>query len=94
MARIGGQPGNKNATKAKPWEAAIRAAINLDRQALIRVAKTLIKQAEDGDIAAAKEIGDRLDGKAKQSSEISGPDGGPFQAAISVAFVDADRSKS
>lgn len=97
----GGAPtGNKNAAKAKIWENAIRAVVDKvdpkdpdGRTRLRKIAEKLAQAAEEGDIAAIKEIGDRLDGKAKQSTEITGADGGVFQAAISVAFVDADRSK-
>ena len=39
-------------------------------EALLNVANKLIEMAEEGDMAAIKELGDRLDGKAVQ--QISG----------------------
>jgi hypothetical protein len=44
---------------------------------LHRVANALVGKAADGDVAAIKEIFDRVDGKAIQ--QISGPEGGPIE---------------
>ena len=41
---------------------------------LEHLADSLFKKGIDGDVQAAREIGDRLDGKAPQA--ITGPDGG------------------
>lgn len=84
--------GNQNAKKGKAWAEAIRRAIREkcegeDYEAkLATLAKKLVTAAEDGDLAALKEIGDRLDGKAMQQQEISGPEGGPLPA-LTVEFV-------
>ena len=69
MANRGGQPGNKNAAGKQVWRDAIRKALAKDKQALERVATKLIEEAQNGDMAAIKELGDRLDGKPKQSIE-------------------------
>jgi len=37
---------------------------------LHKLADVLLKQGEDGNIQALKEIGDRIDGKAHQSTDI------------------------
>lgn len=66
MATRGAQPGNKNASKGRPWREAIDRAIKRDRNALNNVAKALLAAAQDGDMQAIKELGDRLDGKPSQ----------------------------
>lgn len=77
MAKSGGQPGNKNATLEKrAWGNALnRSLVQGDR--LRRAADALVDKAIDGDVAALKEIGDRVDGKVPQG--IVGADGGPVQ---------------
>lgn len=39
---------------------------------LTRIAQNMVRKAEDGDVMAMKEIGDRLDGKPAQAIEHSG----------------------
>lgn len=59
--------GNRNAAKAKDWESALRKALaQRDPDALRKVADRLLDKALNGDMAAIKEIGDRLDGKPQQ----------------------------
>jgi hypothetical protein len=67
--------GNQYAAKAKQFQMAIDRALEKksrveQRDALEAIAETLIKMAQAGDIAAIKEIGDRLDGKPKQSVDV------------------------
>jgi len=74
--------GNRNATNGRMWNNAIKKALRKrskseQMEALEEIAEKLIVKALDGDIAALREIGDRLDGKPNQS--ISGPDEGPIQ---------------
>lgn len=52
------------------------------------IADRVVIAAADGDMAAVKEIGDRLDGKPKQAAEISGPEGGAIPVSINVGFED------
>ena len=71
----------------KVWSDAIRIAVNEayeggDRKKLRALAEKLIMKALDGDMAAMKEIGDRLDGKSPQYSEIAGRDGAPLQLIV------------
>jgi hypothetical protein len=72
MATRGGQPGNTNGTKGKLWLEALNRHVTQNPQALRAAASAIFKKAEEGDIAAIKEIGDRLDGKAVQAVEMSG----------------------
>lgn len=68
MADSGGQPGNNNAGKNKPFWRAIDRAIAQDNGKRLRdAAEKLLDLAANGEQWAVKELGDRLDGKAHQS---------------------------
>ena len=61
--------------KDKPFRDALRmelAAAGDDHRALRGIARALIATATGGDVQAAKEIRDTLDGKPAQSMELSG----------------------
>lgn len=82
MAERGGQSGNKNASKNKPWSMAIERALRKrsksdQLEALDDLAEKLLTNCDQGDMAALKELGDRLDGKPAQA--IVNGDDGPFQ---------------
>ena len=64
--------GNRNGAHDKPWTRALErhAAQNPDK--LARLAASTFDKALEGDMAAIREIGDRLDGKPAQSMELSG----------------------
>jgi hypothetical protein len=72
-----GQSGNPSGKrKDLPWREALMRAIKRkaagdDAQALERVADAVVQAAIEGDMTAAKEIGDRLDGKPVQAVESS-----------------------
>ncbi len=75
----GGQKGNTNAARGTEWRDAIRAVVrqyekgDIKRKMALRaVAETLIEKAIAGDMAAIKELGDRLDGKPGQSVQYTG----------------------
>lgn len=73
----GGAPkGNTNGSKNRIWAEAINKVLcQSDEgkpQKLRALAEKLVDQALDGDMAAMKEIGDRVDGKALASVEVSG----------------------
>lgn len=95
----GGQPGNKNGSKAKDWENAIRwAAENYENaeagitrgQALRKIAEMCIIQALAGDKDARAEIGNRLDGKPTQP--ISGDDDAPpIRTVTKIELVDLEQ---
>lgn len=86
-----GQSGNPGGRKSeKPWRDALMLAVNEatedgDKKKLRKMADALVEQAIGGDVAAIKEIGDRIDGKPKQQIEHSGDAENPVAVAISVA---------
>jgi hypothetical protein len=61
--------------KDKPWAEALRMvafqATADGRRRLLSIAERCVTAAEQGDLQAIKEIGDRLDGKAHQTVESS-----------------------
>jgi HPt (histidine-containing phosphotransfer) domain-containing protein len=70
---MAGRPlGSPNVRNEKPFSDALRAALAADDyRALRRIATRLIGMAEAGDLQAIAMIGDRLDGKAHQSTDIT-----------------------
>lgn len=82
---MGAPLGNQNAAKGRLWAAAINRALekraNGDKvKALEELAERLLLQAESGDLQALKELGDRLDGKPKQT--VGGDEDAPLQMLI------------
>lgn len=96
----GGAPtGNKNAIKGSPWRDAInRALAKRDERekgrALANIAEKLLAAAEIGDVAALKELGDRLDGKAAQAVILAGDQDNPVQQKMTVEFVGVNAAVS
>lgn len=82
--------GNQYAAKAKDFESALRRAMVRNDGALNRIADQLVTQAVAGEQWAIQMIADRLDGKPKQQTELTGENGGPVQTAIEVRFVTPD----
>lgn len=81
-----GQSGNPSGgqKRVKPFAEALRielAAVGEDQKALRKIAANLIKLAHDGgELAAIKEIADRLDGKVPQAVHTGQDDeAGPMQ---------------
>ncbi|MDH3981298.1 MAG: hypothetical protein OES84_00180 [Kiritimatiellaceae bacterium] len=74
-SNLGGAPaGNSNAAKGKRWLNAINKALEErtkteQQDALVKLAKELLKKCDSGDLAALQELGNRLDGKPNQSVE-------------------------
>lgn len=69
----------------KPFRDALRIAVKRPgedeakgKTKLDRIAAQLVTVAIGGDVSAAKEIGDRLDGKVPQAMQHEGKDGGPL----------------
>lgn len=73
----GAPEGNSNSSyNNRLWANTIRRAVTqADPDRLRRIAEAMLDAAEEGNMAAIKELGDRLDGKVAQT--IQGPDGGP-----------------
>ena len=65
--------GNTNSSKNnRLWAETIRRAIKQSNPEKLReIADKLIEMAAAGDLAAIKELGDRLDGKSHQSADVS-----------------------
>lgn len=85
---MGAPLGNQNAAKAKVWQAAIMRALDkrsklAQREALDDLAEALLDKAGEGDLAALKELGDRLDGRPAQA--ITGGEGGPLEMVVQWA---------
>lgn len=77
---MGAPVGNVNAVRNKPWADALRRAVARrveanDKPGLNQLAEVLLDKCAEGDLAALKELGDRLDGKPAQA--IVGDDDAP-----------------
>lgn len=85
----GAPEGNTNSSKSnRLWGDTIRRAIaQSDAERLRRIADALLAKAEEGDLAAIKELGDRLDGKASQSVTVGGDQDNPVRATVRVEFI-------
>ena len=80
--------GNKNGVnKRKPFIAALTRNVLQHPKTLEKNVEKLLQQAEDGEAWAVKEVIDRLDGKAVQIQEISGPDGNAIEIEDAGAFA-------
>ena len=73
-------PGNKNAAKGREFEQQMRRAILRDDYARVRQGiEKVLDLAAAGERWALEMIRDTMDGRPKQQTEISGPEGGPVQ---------------
>ena len=71
---MGAPVGNQNASNVKVWSDAIRRAMAraehdpvVGHRTLNALADRLLEKAAEGDMAALKELGDRLEGKPAQT---------------------------
>jgi hypothetical protein len=73
VAESGGQPGNNNPGKNRAWTNALRRELegNQNADKLKRLAEKLVEMALEGNIAAYKEMGDRLEGKPAQGIDVT-----------------------
>jgi hypothetical protein len=62
-------------------------AMQEDYKRLHAMAEKLYEKAAEGDLGAIKEVGDRLDGKAIATTELSGVDGSALPISIGLDFV-------
>ena len=89
MGKRGPPLGSKNASKNKPWTDAIRRAVARQIKGqpnrLNRLADSLLKKCEEGDIPALKEFGDRYEGKVPQP--IAGDAENPIEHRVSIAAM-------
>lgn len=100
----GGAPfGNTNSAKGRRWADAVNRALERRSKAdqvaeLDRLAEVFLDTVEvmtastekrGPDIAGFKELADRLDGRATQALEHSGPGGEPLPTTIAVTLTKA-----
>ena len=88
----GGAPiGNQNAKKGKLFYDQLRKVlVQNDCLKLRNIADKLVQAAEKGENWAIKEVMDRMDGKAVQATELTGPEGAQLKTAVQLIFVDPD----
>ena len=86
----GGQPGNNNASKNKPFLDAMRRALAQNPQKIAKIVDKVLDQAEAGEAWAVKEVADRLDGKAIAIQEIQGPNGAELKTGVVITLVEPD----
>jgi hypothetical protein len=84
--------GNTHSSKNnRLWaETLRRAVIQSDAERLRMIAEALLDKAASGDVSAIKELGDRLDGKAVATTELTGLDGSDLPLSIGLRFVEPD----
>ena len=82
-------PGNSGNPEGRPKGPSLLTALKKHLEAhpeeVDQIVTTLVSMARAGDLKAIEIVGDRLDGKPTQRSEISGPDGGPV---INITYQD------
>jgi hypothetical protein len=98
---MGAPVGNQNAAKAKVWTAAINRALERRKpaderlKAIDELADKLLEECAKGDLAALKELGDRLEGKVPQGIIGGGADDPPITVReILIRGIDATRDRS
>lgn len=85
---MGAPVGNQNAAKSRMFEQALTRAITQDDGKRLRAAaEKLLDLASEGTPWAVQYLADRLDGKPKQSTEMTGEDGGPVKHSLAIEFV-------
>lgn len=80
--------GNQNALKAKIWSDRLKQQIE-ERKLWPQLADALLAKALEGDVAAIKEVGDRVEGKVAQSVNVGGQEDNPVQGKWTVEVIDA-----
>jgi ribosomal protein L17 len=81
--------GNTFAAKGKLFEGVIKRALMANDGAKLRsIVEKIIEKAEDGDMMAARELLDRVDGKPKQQVELSGDAENPVTVNFTHAAAD------
>jgi hypothetical protein len=84
----------KGAKSDKLWRDAISLAVHRvcagdesGRKNLAVLAEKLVNKAMEGDVSALKEIGDRMDGKPTQMTEVSGVGGDAIQMDSKIQII-------
>lgn len=98
--KAGAPKGNQNARKALKWRDALRYALAqhgrdvepledgepADMRGLRKIAVKFVNAVDEGESWAMKDLADRIDGKAAQALQLSGPDGGDIPLSGTVVF--------
>lgn len=89
----GARKGNQNAKRGSEWRDAVTRAIWRGKS-LDKLADTLVTKALEGDMVALREIGDRLDGKPKQTvdmtlgdTQIQGPNADTLASRLAAGLA-------
>jgi hypothetical protein len=85
---MGAPIGNDNNKKNQYWSDALRKHITQNPNDLVEAAKALLAKAKDGDVAAIKELGDRLEGKPAQAINVGGQGDNPLVSRIELVSLD------
>jgi len=85
--------GNQNAKK-KPFTEQMKRFILANPEKMEKIIEGIFKEAEGGSLAALSIIMDRVEGKAIQATEISGPDGAELVKGIAITFVDGNANET
>ena len=91
---MGAPLGNTNGSKQnRLWGETIRRAVAQNDAVKLRgIADKLVEMALAGDVAAMREMGDRLDGKPAQQVQLSGDaDGAPIRHRVEQVIVDPEK---
>jgi len=83
----GGQLGNKNQSKNKPFLDAMRRALAQNPQKIASIVDKVLEKAEEGESWAVKEVADRLDGKAVQANTFEDAEGNNVITSLEVRFI-------
>lgn len=84
----GGQIGNKNAEKPRLWSDALRKHAVQNPHKVAKAAEMLWDKAAEGDVAAAREIADRMEGKPLQATVHSTEDGKPMVHRVELVALE------
>lgn len=89
----GAPKGNTNSSKTnRLWGDTIRRVlVQGDGKKMRAIAEKLVEMAMAGDMAAIRELGDRIDGKAIQAIEGTGEGGAIVFSQITRRIVKADK---
>jgi len=90
---VGAPIGNKNGSKSRMFSDRLRMVLTQEPHRLKTIAEQLVSKAEEGEPWAIKELMDRLEGKAHQSTSLESADGQTIIPHLQVTFVNPNGSE-
>ena len=84
--------GNKNASKSRMFSDRLRMVLTQEPHRLRTIAEQLVSKAEEGEPWAIRELMDRLEGKAHQSTSLESADGTTIIPHLQVTCIKPDGS--